>query len=168
MQIRPPTLADKDVVLTFRREFMAKEPVLHGGNELNAFSDDGFIGWLNYINSEAGFKLFEYHKVADSTFIALLDNKVVGIVHLRHTLNEALLEVGGHIGYSTHPDYYGRGIATQMLQFGLAELKRLGVSRVLVTCTADNTASRRVIEKCGGVLKNTVIKGGKHYLRFWI
>ena len=40
----------------------------------------------------------------------------------------------------------------------------LGIARVLVTCDVDNVASRRVIERNGGVYEDT--RQGK--LRFWI
>lgn len=40
----------------------------------------------------------------------------------------------------------------------------LGIHRVLVTCDADNLASRRVIERNGGVLEDQ--RGTK--LRYWI
>jgi predicted acetyltransferase len=40
----------------------------------------------------------------------------------------------------------------------------LGIDRVLVTCDVDNVASRRAIEKSGGVYEDT--REGK--LRFWV
>jgi predicted acetyltransferase len=51
-----------------------------------------------------------------------------------------------------------------MLVEGLAECARLGLSRVLLTCAPDNTASRRVILANGGVSDGTV-RGED---RFWI
>ena len=40
----------------------------------------------------------------------------------------------------------------------------LGIDPALVTCDTDNLASRRVIERCGGVLEDE--RQGK--LRFWV
>ena len=39
----------------------------------------------------------------------------VGIVNLRHCLNEALRQGAGHIGYGIRPEYRGRGYATAAL-----------------------------------------------------
>jgi predicted acetyltransferase len=51
-----------------------------------------------------------------------------------------------------------------MLAAGLVECTRLGLSRVLLTCAADNEASRRVILANGGVPDGR-IRGED---RFWI
>lgn len=166
--ITKPTLAHKEAILTFRREFNAVFDELHGANELNSFTDGGFVGWLTYINAPSGTQWFEYEKVADSTYIALLGETVVGIMNVRHHLTEFLLNYGGHIGYSTHPDYQGQGIATAMLGFGVQELKNLGVDKVLVTCADDNVASAQVIVKNGGVLDNVVMVGNKKVRRYWV
>lgn len=166
-----PTLAQKDEILRFRREFLAIHQRLHGGNELNAFTDDGFVGWLNYVAAPAGARWFEYEKVNDSTHLAWIGERVVGIMHLRHELNEALLATGGHVGYSVHPDFQGQGIATQMLRHALEQLKALGLTKVLVTCADINPASRAVIVKNGGVLENVVPSNTDSYKnieRYWI
>lgn len=173
LTIKPPEMADRQAVLTFRREFMAVHTMLHGANELNAFTDEGYAGWLGYLALPAGAQLFEYAKVADSTYIALYGGVMVGIVHVRHYLNEGLRRFGGHVGYSTHPAYQGQDIATQLLRFALARLHELGEAPVLVTCGDDNPASQRVIERCGGVLENIIrldIPGHGSYAvrRYWI
>jgi predicted acetyltransferase len=92
------------------------------------------------------------------------DGEIVGTINLRHELTDYLLQVGGHIGYAVRPTARGRGVATAALQLILAEARRLGVNPVLVTCEADNTASARTIERCGGVL-DEVREGHR---RYWI
>ena len=78
---------------------------------------------------------------------------ILGTLRLRHRLNENLREVGGHIGYSIRPSERGKGYATRMLSMALPKARRLGLSRVLITCDQNNHASARVIEKNGGVLE---------------
>ena len=105
----------------------------------------------------------------DDAPIALIDDVVVAIVHIRHTLNDALLQQGGHVGYSTHPAYQGWGIATRVLAFAVRTLNEMGVHKVLVTCQHDNLASARVIEKNGGILENILTKSnGVQVSRYWI
>ncbi len=76
--------------------------------------------------------------------------EVVGSLGVRHELNERLRLISGHIGYSTHPAYRSRSIATFALKKRLEVLAGLGVAEALVTCSPENLASIRVIEKCGG------------------
>jgi len=63
------------------------------------------------------------------------------------------------LGYVVHRPFWGRGIATEALRKLTAIARDIpGISRVWATCALDNTASVRVLEKCGyereGVLKN--------------
>jgi predicted acetyltransferase len=88
----------------------------------------------------------------------------LGHLNLRHRLNPHLTEVGGHIGYDVRPSARRNGHATAMLPDGLTVARRLGIGSALLTCDHDNIASRRVIEKAGGVLEDQ--RGDK--LRFWV
>ena len=75
----------------------------------------------------------------------------LGSLVVRHELTEELDEVGGHVGYHVVAPWRRQGHATRMLAAGLAECRRLGLGRVLLTCTPDNEPSRRVILANGGV-----------------
>jgi predicted acetyltransferase len=83
---------------------------------------------------------------------------------LRHELTEELADVGGHIGYHIIAPWRGQGHATRMLTDGLGKARRLGLSRVLLTCAPDNVASRRVIIANGGQPDGS--RRGED--RFWI
>jgi predicted acetyltransferase len=86
--------------------------------------------------------------------------EVVGELDIRHYLTPKLREMGGHIGYHTHPDHRGKGVATFALREGLKVLAGMGVSSALITCSESNVASLRVIEKCGGVrVQDSIIPG---------
>jgi predicted acetyltransferase len=89
----------------------------------------------------------------------------LGRLAIRHRLAPgALGERNGHIGYDVRPSARRRGHATAMLAAALPEAARLGLPRVLVTCDVDNEASRRTIERNGGVVHDRL--GGK--VRFWL
>lgn len=77
----------------------------------------------------------------------------LGTFVLRHRLTPELAEVGGHIGYHVVAPWRRQGHGTRMLSTGLVECARLGLglSRVLLTCSHDNEASRLVILANGGV-----------------
>ena len=74
----------------------------------------------------------------------------LGQLAIRHRLTPVLLELGGHIGYYVRPSVRRRGHATAMLAQALPIAAELGIDPVLITCDADNVASRKVIESCGG------------------
>ncbi len=85
---------------------------------------------------------------------------VVGEIELRNPLNDWLRQVGGNIGYMTHPNHRSKGIATFALRAGLLILADIGLQRPLVTCRDDNLPSIRVIEKCGGTrIEDSSING---------
>lgn len=109
-------------------------------------------------------------RVPDSTYFCLDTdtNTFVGAVNIRHYLNEALLLDGGHIGDGVRPSRRGEGIATKMIKMALEKCKELGIDRVLMVCDKDNIASRRTIEKNGGILENEILVDGVLEQRFWI
>lgn len=90
--------------------------------------------------------------------------EMVGFLALRHTLNDFLLEQGGHIGYSVRPTRRREGHASRALALALGRASELGLERVLLTCDEDNVGSRRTIEGAGGVYEDS--RAGKR--RYWI
>ena len=55
------------------------------------------------------------------------------------------------IGYVIHPDYKGHGYATEAVGAVINELRGMGFKKVTAGFFSENTASRRVMEKCGMV-----------------
>lgn len=101
------------------------------------------------------------------------DGSFCGVMKLRQQPGTEALppHVSGHVGYSVVPWKQGRGIATQALRMLLPIAAARGLSRVLITCDEDNFASRRVIEKNGGVPAGTALDEhppGHGKLLFWV
>jgi len=110
-------------------------------------------------------------KVLQISFWFLNDGAaLIGNSRLRLSLNEYLLNIGGHIGYDVSPEHRRKGNATEILRQTLMEAAKHNIYRVLVTCNEDNLSSRKVIENNGGILENVVVEEstGKNILRFWI
>jgi predicted acetyltransferase len=78
----------------------------------------------------------------------------------------------GHIGYAVVPSRRNRGYASAALAQVLPLAKAEGLRHVELTTDEDNAASRRTIEKNGGVLHERFTKpaafGGKPGLRYRI
>lgn len=89
--------------------------------------------------------------VPNSTYF-LLDarEEIVGVINIRHYLNDRFRTGGGHIGYGVPPSQRGKGYATLMLQLALEEARRMGIDDVLLSIFPNNTGSRKVILNNGG------------------
>ncbi len=89
--------------------------------------------------------------VPSTTFWLVDGDEYIGSGNIRHALTEHLKQFGGHIGYNIRPSKWGLGYGTWQLKLLLPEAAKLGIRYALITCSSRNIASRRVIEKNGGV-----------------
>jgi predicted acetyltransferase len=103
-------------------------------------------------------------RVPQTTLWWVSGEEYLGRISIRHQLTARLREIGGHIGYDIRPSARHRGHATAMLAAALPVARSLGIDPALLTCDADNIASRKVIEANGGMLEDS--RHGK--LRYWV
>lgn len=132
---------------------------------------EDFAPYIDRVNTYKNLETVPEGKVPSTFFVAVVDGKIAGRLSVRHSLNEWLALVGGHIGYGVAPEFRGKGVATHMLQFGLKFLNELGVDRCFISCRTGNDHSRRTIEKCGGEfagLVNDPTEDGAEYRTYWI
>jgi len=108
--------------------------------------------------------------VAYTALYAFVGETMVGMLTIRHELNDFLFRIGGHIGYGVVPPFRRRGHATEMLRQALPVARSLGIKRVLITCDEPNLGSARTIEICGGVYENSADQGPAMPTkrRYWI
>ena len=147
--------------------------------EYNKTTDDDRSPWAIFKNDH---KNFDYYienlvvkepkdgMVPDSTFFCCDEDRdiYVGAVNIRHYLNESLSLTGGHIGDGIRPSERRKGYGTKMLSLALDECRKLGLSKVLITCSKGNIGSEKAIVKNGGVFENEVEENGNIVKRFWI
>ena len=139
---------------------------LHGYQEGMPFSS-----YLQQLADHARGENLPEGNVPSTFLFAFVGSNIVGRVSIRHTLNDYLLQMGGHVGYTVVPEFRRRGYATEMLRQSVSLARdRFGVERVLVTCDDDNVGSIRAIEKNGGVLEDVVTGPDldKPKRRYWI
>ena len=162
VELRKPRLEDKTTILEMLADF-----------EATGSRHDGFFGgadfvyedWLETIQlAEVGLGLPEGF-VPAIKFLSFDETGLpLGFLALRLSLNDKLFVEGGHIGYSIRPSQRRKGLAKLQLELGLAEARKQGLERVLITCDEDNEASRRTILSAGGVYENTIDRSQ----RYWI
>lgn len=103
-------------------------------------------------------------------FIRKSDERLLGMIQIRHYFNDYLEKFGGHIGYSVRPTERRKGYAKKMLEMALPLCPQLGLEKVLITCLAENVPSEKVILANGGVFESIVYEPEEDvYLkRYWI
>lgn len=166
-----PSMEYKDSFIEAVKEFQAhaeNSRFRHVQNIDIGKVENNFDKYLEKLeNRRNGIDLEEGY-VPASTLWLVENGEVIGIVSLRHKLNERLLKMGGHIGYGIRPTKRKMGYGTQILKLALEEAKKLEIEKVLVSCDDDNIGSSKIIEKNGGVLENKVEHEGKLKRRYWI
>lgn len=165
-----PTKDMEEKANAFKNSFFTEGEFVINGSAL--FDHLEYFEWLeiNEANRDAATVRADW--VPATTFFALResDDKIVGIIDIRHNLNNAnLAAYWGHIGYSVAPEERNKGFAVQMLNFAKDYAAKLGLNKVMLSCPASNTASIKTIVKCGGVLTGTVPYGDDTMLNiYWI
>lgn len=130
---------------------------------------DGWPDYLRLLDQQRLGRDPHPDRVPGSFLVADVRGTIVGRVSIRHQLSDFLHHEGGHVGFGVRPTYRGRGYARRMLELACAYLVDVGERPVLVTCDDDNTASRAVIEGCGGRLEDVRERAdGTPVRRYWL
>lgn len=160
----------KTEALAYRQEhFDCGEKIINGSSLFD--KTESYDEWLSHVINNSRKETVQPDWVASSTFFGVResDEKIVGMIDIRHYLNDFLREYGGHIGYAVRPSERRKGYATEMLALALRYCETLGLEKVMLGCYKDNLASVRTIEKCGGVLEKEILYlDGKPMLMYWI
>lgn len=163
-----PTEQHRQAVWDYREEFLKNQDCMDGTGGLSCA--DCFETWYrNTVNNRSEETVLP-GLVPSTTFLCVEKDggKLVGMIDIRHRLNDGLLKHGGHIGYSVRPSCRRKGYAVEMLSLGLEECRKLGITRALVTCDSTNIASAKTILRNGGVLENELPNGDVITQRYWI
>lgn len=102
-------------------------------------------------------------EVRETTYWLYIDDKPCGIIFIRQSLNEALMNEG-QIAYYIRKGERGKKYGNKMLALCLDIFRNKGDKKILITCNVSNEISQRVIENNMGVLENIVGK----VRRYWI
>lgn len=136
------------------REFLEYNSEINGTGGLNRY--DNYDEWLQKLERDLYIPNIPEGRVPANTyfFVRTADNKIIGMINIRHKLNDFLFNEGGHIGYSIRPLERKKGYGTFMLKLGLEKCRELKLDKVLVTCDKENVGSAKVIQNNKGILEN--------------
>ena len=149
-----PSKELKEKALAFRKEFFDNNESTINGSELLDKTED-YDQWLAAVTANTNPETVNPACVLTDTFFALDDEKkIVGIIDLRHTLNDFLKDCG-HCGYSVRPSERRKGYATQMLSQLLQIARDSGMKALQLGVERSNEASVKKILKNVGVYERT-------------
>ena len=165
-----PTSEYTSQIAEYRQEFLDAGDSMDGTGPLRRFENPE-----EYIKTCAEYEDPEKvpsHLVPATQFffVRKSDNKLVGMIQVRHRFNDFLEKYAGHIGYSVRPSERRRGYAKEMLKMTLPFCRQIGIDKVLITCIDGNIGSEKTILANGGVYESTVHEPNEneHLKRFWI
>ena len=163
-----PDLSYADEIIKYKEESLKESPIINGSAGLDRLSS--IEDWLEELNKRSCEDTVPEGLVPSSTYLGIRekDNYIVGMIDIRHYLNEYLTQVGGNIGYSVRKTERNKGYAKQMLKLALEKCKELKIKKVLITCNEDNIASEKVILSANAKFEDIRNVDGENKKRFWI
>ena len=154
IQLIRPTAECKEQALAFRQEFFENGETVINGSELLDRAED-YDAWLESVTRNTSAETVSPDWVVTDTFFAVDESGcIVGIIDLRHTLNDFLADFGNS-GYSVRPSARRRGYATEMLRLLLEVARNAGMTALHLSVERSNTPSVKTIVKNGGVYERS-------------
>ncbi len=155
--LEKPSLERKLDLKKYINEFINAKSIIHGLGGVNSiYNGSTYEEWLEE-NIKLENKEYAEEKglVAGVTYLTIResDNKIVGTINIRYTLNEYLRKIAGHIGYGIRPSERRKGLAKIQLYLALKEAYKVNLNKVMISCEETNIASEKTILALGGILE---------------
>ena len=165
-----PTSEYATQIVEYRQEFLDEGGSMDGCGPLRRIDDPH--EYLKLCKDYESEEDVPAHLVPATQFIFVRksDNRLVGMLQVRHKFNDYLEKHAGHIGYSVRPSERRNGYAKEMLKIALPFCREIGLDKVLISCIDGNIGSEKTILANGGVYESTVHEPNDNVdlKRFWI
>lgn len=166
-----PSSVYYDQIKEYRQEFLEAGDSMDGTSSLREY--DNPSDWMEHIRLYSRKETIPEGRVPGTIFLCVRknDDKLIGMINVRHELSEYLYNYGGNIGYSIRPSERRNGYAKEMLRLALPYCRdNLGLSKVMISCDVGNEGSRKTILANGGVYENTLHEPDEDIdlERYWI
>lgn len=155
-----PAPEHKEKALAFRQEFFDNgEQVIFGSELLD--KTDSYEDWLESVTRNTAPETVSSSWVLTDTFFAVDgEGEIVGMIDLRHELNDFLADLG-NCGYSVRPTRRGQGCGRQMLRLVMGIARAAGLSELHISVERENLPSVKVIRGNGGGYERSFVHEGE-------
>ena len=145
---RLPTLEDRQILKEYIDEcFDVGEYVIYGSSKLVEMN---YEDWVKKVHMASIEPISEQGR--SNLYLALYNGSVIGMLYVRYEMPRQLRHAYGDIGYSVRPSARNMGFGTEMLKFGLQNLRDNGRDYAILVCDQKNVGSAKMIVKNGGKL----------------
>ena len=157
-----------DQIIKYKEEFLLDNSHLHGTAGLSHYPD--ISEWLQHVKDLENKETIPACNVPSTLFLTIdiKNNELIGMIDIRHYLNQNLMSYGGHIGYSIKPSKRRLGYGTKQLSLALEECKKMNINEVLITCDEFNIGSKKIILNNNGIFHSKIKNKDEDIERYWI
>ena len=121
--------------------------------------NDEFLDNLSINEEERGEKSFNNFDENDNhKFVLEVDGKVVGFINVGITDDIEYENQGEIFALYIIPEYQGKGYGSELIKYGIDELKRLGCSKMIIGCLKDNSYNQFYKHIGGRFIKTRIFK----------
>lgn len=158
--LKRPLKEYEAAALAFKQEFFDNGESTINGSEL-LDQTESYDEWLQAVTDNTSADTVNPSWVVTDTYFAFDDNeRIVGIIDLRHELNDFLKDFGNS-GYSVRPSERRKGYATRMLGLIIRRAGELGMNSLQLSVERSNEASVKTITKNGGSYERSFTFAGE-------
>ncbi len=154
LYLKELSINDNDDIFNMLKEIKSDENGFK--NPVYGLDKKGFKKYLSDNVNMSNGVLSDINLVPQTTYWLYNKDYPVGVIRLRHWLNDALKVNGGNLGYCIRPDERNKGFGKIMLKLVIEKARAKGLKELLITTDYNNIYSRKMIESNNGVLEKTI------------